>query len=592
MEASEREETRDASAAELPQETHMKEEQDREEVYNPEVHDPAEARGGEPLRPRTITEAKTVSVGLPHSQPARNAARARGQRAPEDRKQFPRRAEGVGILGVASFLCGAAVMVLEMAGSRVVAPYMGTSLVVWTALIGIIMASLSAGYWLGGVAADLRPERKLLARIILLAAIFTALMALVANPLLSFLSSAFDSLYVSSVSAALLLFTIPGLLLGMVSPFIVRLAMRDVGTSGATVGRFSALSSAGSIFGTFLGGFVLISFFASGTILLLVAATLAFTALLIYRSVWKRAALLVVVFLAASVTTEVSGMPWRLVGEHIETPYNHIWIAETMRSSGRRVRIMMTDPEGAQSVMYTDNPTELVSDYTKFYDLAFHYNPGAKKILMLGGGGYCVPRHVMEEHPDISMDVVEIDPGVTSAARRYFHLRGLPGLSIHHEDARIFLNRAAKDPRRRETYDAVFADVFGASYSIPFHLATVEAARAMYDMLTPGGVLISNVISSLEGPRSLVFQGIHASLASAFPRLLIFPATRSEPQFRTSRQNIMIVAFKSPGDLPVVSPWDPRTAELLAHRWTRPWASSISPFTDAFAPVERYSLMQ
>ncbi|MDR3230253.1 MAG: fused MFS/spermidine synthase [Synergistaceae bacterium] len=568
MEASERDETRDAGSR-------VKEARSGEEAPDSELRSP-DAQDSEAYRAKQ-----------------KNAAKPRGWKSLEDRKQPPRKPDGAGVLGVASFLCGAAVMVLEMAGSRVIAPYMGTSLIVWTSLIGIIMASLSAGYWLGGVAADLRPERKLLARIILLSALFTALMALVANPLLSFLSSAFDSLYVSSVLAALFLFTIPGLLLGMVSPFIVRLAMKDVGTSGTIVGRFSALSSAGSIFGTFLGGFVLISFFSSGTILLLVAATLAFTALLIYRTVWKKAALLVVVLLAGSVATEVWGMPWRLVGEHIETPYNHIWIVESQRASDRRVRIMMTDPEGAQSVMYTNNPTELVSDYTKFYDLAFHYNPGAKKVLMLGGGGYCVPRHVMEEHPDIVMDVVEIDPGVTSAARRYFHLpKNLTGLSVHHEDARIFLNRAAADPQRRETYDAVFADVFGASYSIPFHLATVEAARAMYDMLTPGGVLISNVISSLEGPRSLVFQGIYASLSSVFPRLLIFPATRAEPEFRTSRQNIMIVAFRSPEDLPVVSPWDPRTSELLAHRWTRPWSPSVPPFTDAFAPVERYSLMQ
>ncbi|MDR1732235.1 MAG: fused MFS/spermidine synthase [Synergistaceae bacterium] len=496
-------------------------------------------------------------------------------------------------LNAASFVCGAAVMVLEMAGSRVVAPYMGTSLIVWTALIGIIMASLSAGYWLGGVAADLRPERKILARIILLAAVFTALTAFMANPLLSFLSGIFvSSLHFSAVLAALILFTVPGVLLGMVSPFIVRLAMKDVGTSGTTVGRFSALSSAGSIFGTFLGGFVLIAYFASGTILLLVSATLALVALMVYRSAWKKAAALGVVFLAAGGAVQVWGMPMALVGEHIETPYNHIWVAENMRASGRRVRVMMTDPLGAQSVMYTDNPTELVSDYTKFYDLAFRFNPGIKRVLMLGGGGYCVPRHVMEEHPDIHMDVVEIDPGVTAAARRYFYLQDMPGLSIHHEDARIFLNQAAADPELRGSWDAVFADVFGSSYSIPFHLTTVEAARKMFDLLTPGGVMISNVISSLEGPRSLVFQGIYGAVSSVFPRVQIFPASRPEPEFRTSRQNIMLVAFKSPEDLPPASPWDAYTAGLLAHRWTRPFNVSIPPFTDAFAPVERYSLMQ
>ncbi len=518
--------------------------------------------------------------------------RSVGKSKNKNRKKSAKQPTPFGLLEVASFVCGAAVMVLEMAGSRVVAPYLGTSLIIWTALIGIIMASLSAGYWLGGVAADMRPEQKVLARIILLASIFTGVLALSANPVLAFLSSSIENIYLSSILAPLILFTVPSLLLGMVSPFIVRLGMRDVGSSGATVGRFSALSSAGSILGTFLGGFVLISLFASGTILLLVACTLAFTALLLYRSAWKKAILLTLTFLSLAIGSQVWGMPMMPVGKHIDTPYNHIWIAETVRSSGRRVRVMMTDPNGAQSVVYTDSPSELVSDYTKFYDLAFYYKPEAKKILMMGGGGYCVPRHIMATRSDVSMDIVEIDKGITDAARRYFNLQADPRLSIHHEDARIFLNRAAEDPALRGSYDAVFGDVFGSWYTIPFHLATVEAAKKMYDMLAPDGILITNVISSLSGPKSGVFHGIYAGVASVFPRVLIFPATAPEPQYALSRQNIMIVAFKSADDLPVLPPYNPEMSRLLSHRWTAPFSPVVAPFTDAFAPVERYSLMQ
>jgi len=164
------------------------------------------------------------------------------------------------------------------------------------------------------------------------------------------------------------------------------------------------------------------------------------------------------------------------VGVHIETPYNHISIVESNQADGRRVRILMTDPQGAQSLMYTDDPNELVSDYTKFYDLAFHFKPDTKNILMLGGGGYCVPRHVLAERPGVSFDVVELDPGITEAAQRYFSIPEDPHLRMFHEDARAFLNRAARDPERRDSYDAVFMDVFGSWYSIPFHLATGEAA--------------------------------------------------------------------------------------------------------------------
>ncbi|MDR2179981.1 MAG: fused MFS/spermidine synthase [Synergistaceae bacterium] len=502
-----------------------------------------------------------------------------------------------GLLEVSSFICGAAVMVLEMAGSRVVAPYMGTSLVVWTSLIGVIMASLSLGYWLGGVAADLRPEQKILARIVLLSAFSTGFLALCANPVLTLLSRIHNP-YISSILAALLLFALPSLLLGMVSPFIVRLAMKDVGSSGETVGRFSALSSAGSILGTFLGGFVLISVFASGTILLLVAATLAFVASMLYRSAWKKAALICVAFLMTGIGTEVWGMPMMPLGDHIDTRYNHIWVAEQTRPNGRRARYLMTAAarEGAQSIIYTDNPSELASEYTKFYDLAFYYNPGVKKILMLGGGGYCVPRYLVATRsddlrlPTFSMDVVEIDPGITSAARKYFYLQDSPALSIYHEDARSFLNRAARDPQRRGSYDAVFADVFGSWYSIPFHLTTVETAQAMSDLLTPDGVLVSNVISALYGPRSGVLHGIYSALSKVFPRVLIFPAQNANRAFVQQRQNIMVVAFKSENDLPVLPPYSPEIARLLSHRWSEPFISTVSPFTDAFAPVESYAL--
>ncbi|MDR2175690.1 MAG: fused MFS/spermidine synthase [Synergistaceae bacterium] len=516
-----------------------------------------------------------------------------------------------GVLEVASFLCGAAVMVLEMAGSRIVAPYMGTSLIVWTSLIGVIMASLSAGYWLGGAAADRWPEMKILARVVLGAAFFTAMTAFAANPILTVLFRAFSrsAFYFSSAAGALLLFSVPSVLLGMVSPFIVKLAMRDLGTSGATVGRFSALSSLGSILGTFLGGFVLISLFPAGTILLLTAGILALVAALLYRAAWsakwKNAAFFCAAFFALFGTTVALGMPMMPPGVHIDTAYNHIWVAEEVRPNGQRARYLMTASvgEGAQSVIYTKNPAELVSSYTKFYDLAFHYKPDAKKILMLGGGGYCVPRHLNATRPEVSVDVVEIDPGITDAARKFFYLqdRNNPNITVYHEDARIFLNRMADtraNARMADTrmeggetglYDAVFADVFGAWYSIPFHLATVEAAQKMYDLLAEDGVLVSNVISALKGPRSGVFDGIYAAVAQVFPKVLIFPAR--DPRDTANRQNLMIVAFKSEKTFDAAPPPEnPETARLLLYRWTPPFTPAIPPFTDAFAPVEYYAL--
>lgn len=491
-------------------------------------------------------------------------------------------------LAVASFFCGTCVMVLEMAGSRVVAPYMGTSLIVWTSLIGIVMASLTLGYWLGGVVSDRHPRRKLLAAIIGGASLSTALMAVAANPLLGVIAGNVPNVYVGSVIAAISLFAVPSVLLGMVSPFIVRLAMHSVGSSGSTVGRFSALSSAGSILGTFLGGFVLISFFASGTILFLVAGVLALVALTLYPSGAKLLAPLAVAALACMAWSEAGAMPSSPPGINLNTRYNHIRISDTtIFSSGRAVRILQTDPLGAQSLMFVDAPDELFSEYTKFYDLAFHYKPDAKDVLMLGGGGYCVPKHLAATRPEVAVDVVELDPGITKAARDYFNLEDRPNQRIFHEDARQFLNREAASGEKK--YDAIFEDVFGSAYNIPFHLTSVECMKRVRDLLQPDGVFVVNVIGSLLGRQSGVFGGIYASIAEVFPTVMIFPTTHPDSEY--ALQNVMIVALGEAAAKKLeAAPGDEKMTRLLAHRWTKPYTPKVAAFTDAFAPVERYSL--
>ena len=114
----------------------------------------------------------------------------------------------------------------------------------------------------------------------------------------------------------------------------------------------------------------------------------------------------------------------------------------------------------------------------------------------------------------------------------------------------------------------------------------------MYKLLRPDGVLIVNVIASLQGPRSGVFHGIYAALESVFPRLLIFPASASDPRYALSRQNLMIVAFRS-RELPAVPPVpEPAVVSLLEHQWLEGFQALVPAFTDAFAPVERYALMR
>jgi spermidine synthase len=250
-------------------------------------------------------------------------------------------------------------------------------------------------------------------------------------------------------------------------------------------------------------------------------------------------------------------------------------------NTNREIRILQTDPMGAQSLMYMDAPNELYSNYTKFYDLAFHFKPDARRVLMLGGGGYCVPKRLAEIRPDVSLDVVELDPGITRAARDYFHLTDRPGQRIFHEDARMFLNR--ETAKGELQYDAIFEDVFGSSYNIPFHMTTVECMEKIRGLIAPDGVFIVNIISAVSGE---LFGGIYASIASAFPSVMIFPA--SYPNSANARQNVMIIAMASE-TIPEREPADEYTASLLRHRWTAPYNPRVDAFTDAFAPVERYA---
>ena len=172
------------------------------------------------------------------------------------------------------FLCGAALMIIELTGSRILAPFLGTSLVVWTSLIGIILASLSLGAWWGGILADRRPSARLLGRIVLLAAWATAAIGLSKSWVLPFLQGA-GSLHVTAIVATLVLFAPASVLLGMVAPFAVRLQLADTEAAGRTAGSLYALSTIGSIAGTFLAGFVLIAWVGSTAILFITAAVLA-----------------------------------------------------------------------------------------------------------------------------------------------------------------------------------------------------------------------------------------------------------------------------------------------------------------------------
>ena len=491
------------------------------------------------------------------------------------------------MLEIVSFVCGAGIMVLEMAGARLLAPDLGSSIVVWTAVIGVVLASLSLGYWLGGKAGDKNPSAKKLGLIIAAGAACVLLTALTQEPVLKAVAGANWSLRVSALVAAVLLFAVPCVFLGMVSPYIIQVRLldyQDKSQIGSVIGRFYALSTIGSIAGTFLGGYWLISWLGTRVILYGVAGVLALAAIIVLPRGRKiHAALLLGACMGVGGHAALSTQGNLSTGIEIDTLYNHIRIIEGTEGGHTNI-YMITDPGAAQSGMRADDPTLLLFDYTSHYAIGQHIKSDAKTFLMLGGGGYSVPKHLLHTQKDATIDVVEIDPGITDAAKKYFALNDDERMRIFHEDARVFLNRMATE--NAGAYDIIMGDTFTSSYNIPFHLGTVECAERIKALLREDGVFVCNIISAVTGEEGKVLRSIHAAFAEVFPQTHVFPV--SMPTSPNRAQNVMLVAVKTPKPIPLA--WDETMQTMLAKEYKLPLEKDVVALTDDYAPVERYAM--
>lgn len=470
-------------------------------------------------------------------------------------------------------------MIFEIVGSRILGPYIGTSIFVWTSLIGIILGSLSLGYWLGGIVADRKPNYTQLAWIILIAAFFIGISISGKDFLLSLMARNFTGIRIQAIISTLVLFAPASVMLGMVTPYAVRLKIKDIQTTGKTVGNLYAISTIGSIIGTFLAGFVLIPFFGSTNILYFIAGLLSLTAILVflmYKSKSSSAiALLFLLFLGFySYQHNTRILKYR----DVDTQYNRVLVyPSTDWYTGKDIILMRINNEYS-SAMFLDNDS-LVFPCTRYYQLTEHFKPDFHKVLMLGGAGYSYPKFYLKKYPDAFIDVVEIDPMVTTLAREEFKLKPDPRLQIYHEDARVFLNR------QQEKYDAILADAFKSLYTIPFQLTSLEAITKMYNMLVDDGLVVQNLNSAITGPDSYFLQVLFNTYQKVFPQVFLLQVnTDREP---TSIQSVMLVALKTENKHGFESK-DPELNEYLSHRIVRDIPDDLPVLTDNYAPVEHY----
>ncbi len=385
---------------------------------------------------------------------------------------------------------------------------------VWANVIGLMLAFLALGYWLGGRAADARPEPALLGQILLAASLLLAVTPFAARPLLHLALDGFDSLSIGVVAGSFLgvlaLFLLPVTLTGAVAPFAVRLALTDVGEAGRVAGRLYALSTTGGILGTFLSALVAIPLLGTRRTLLVTALLLAVAAAPLAR----RRALAIAAILAAAAAFAPGGIK-RSAGVIWEADSQYQYIRVLQYSDGSRA-LELNEGIAQQSVWYPHSV--LTGGYWDlFLVLPKLLDRPPRTMLVIGDAGGTIPRAYGRFYPRVQIDGVEVDPKVSEAGRRYFGLDAIPRLRTITADGRVFLGRTGR------RYDVIVVDAYRQPY-IPFQLATVEFFRLVRAHLAPGGVVALNVAATPHDRR--LSDAVGSTLGAVFPEVWRWQALR------------------------------------------------------------------
>jgi len=409
------------------------------------------------------------------------------------------------LIYVNAFMSGAIIMSFEMLGSRYLNPYFGSGIYTWAALIATVLIALMVGYFFGGWLADKRPTHKVLALLILIAAVYLALVPVIAKPVLATIFDAIESERAGSLAAALALLFIPLTLLGVYSPYTIRLTLRSTEQSGRVAGRIYGISTFGSVFGTLFTTFYLIPTLGSRSITYVLAGVTLLVGLSFLLAVPAIATGLrrAVAVSPAAAFFSLGFLPLpgladggvlerfdpgdddRVLVEQRETQYNNIFVTRQGDFVTMSFRVRRRDE--TESVVNLRDPLELPLPYTRAMTVGLIYADKLDRMLMIGLGGGTTSRHVAHFVPGIDVTVVELDRGVINMAKRHFKLKESARYRLVERDGRVYLMR-----NRKARYDIIMIDAFRGGY-VPFHLLTREFFELLKARLTPGGVAVFNV---------------------------------------------------------------------------------------------------
>lgn len=477
------------------------------------------------------------------------------------------------------FICWSIVMIFELVGSRVLWPYLWTSIFVWTSLIWIILWSLSLWYYLWWKIADRKATLEWLSLIILFSSIFIILTLTTKYLILNTITWITENLKISSLLSSIILFSPASVLLWIISPYVAKLKIKNITNCWTTVWNLYALSTAWSIFGTFLAWFFLIPFLWTNNLLILLSLILIIISIIIdIKKIFPfKIILLVFLIILFSAFKEIKLIFEKNWLVDVDTWYNRIWIYNRLDKNNKEIQSLLINNEHS-SAMYKDSD-ELVYEYTKYYHLAKHFFPNFKDTLMLGWAWYSFPKSFLSSYTGAKIDVVEIDPKLTSIARKYFNLKDNKNLSIFHEDARVFLNK------NKKKYDVIFWDAFSSHHSLPYQLTTKEAIEKKYNSLTDNWVVILNIISAIDWEKWNFLQAEYKTYKSIFPQVYIFPVRNIIKWDEV--QNLILVALKS-DKKPKFYSEDKTLNNYLTHLRKLPINDKLPILTDDYAPVDYY----
>ncbi|MBI2988077.1 MAG: fused MFS/spermidine synthase [Deltaproteobacteria bacterium] len=486
------------------------------------------------------------------------------------------------LLNIVVFISGAVLMALEIVGSRVLAPHFGNSIFVWGSLISVVLAALSLGYYWGGWLSERSPSFARLLVLLLIPGVLIFFLPFVYPSINQSIAEADFGSRLNPLIASTIFFLLPGIFLGTISPYAIRLAATTLSTVGSTAGALYALSTCGSIFGTLLTAFYLIPAIGVSNIIHSLGMTLVLLALLLWPlarfcldKVDKTAAVAetaATLFLLAVTFTILAPPLWARVKILLEKDsfYHHIRVEED-----EEARYLYFD-RTLQSAMNLDDPTTLRLLYSRYTSLGLAFRPDAKKALVIGLGGGSIPKKYSKEFPSLEIDVAEIDPEVIQVAKKFFSLKEGRNLRVHAQDGRLFLTRTS------QRYDLILLDAYYTA-AIPFHLTTREFFRIAHQKLAPNGIVVANIIGAVAGPGGKITRSVVKTLREIFPQIYLFPTLGTSSGSLDAIQNVIVIATKEKQRLGI-SEITKRAASLGRDLFPNPLKNIQASYHDAKLP--------